>query len=216
MAHFSASALFALIILGCISTGAYSNSFSAVITDQQNRPLADAVVELIPHQPLAETVQTVASVAQRGLMFTPFVTAVPRGSLVDFPNQDKTRHHVYSFSAAKSFEIQLYSGKPEQPVLFDQAGVVALGCNIHDYMQAYIYVGESAYLAVTDDKGMAVFPDIPDGSYQLKLWHPWQNADWVTQNVQIKQGQVMSYQLAITAQEKPKKPKKGFGASYTP
>ena len=84
------------------------------------------------------------------------------------------------------------------------------------YMQAYIYIGDSPFLQVTDGKGLVNFNDIPDGTYQLKLWHPWQNADWVTQNVQIKQGQLMSYQLAITAQEKPKKPKKGFGASYTP
>jgi plastocyanin len=185
------------------------------ITDQQGQPLEDAVVELLDTANKTFSVKK-AEVKQQDLTFIPFVSAYQIGTEVDFPNMDKTRHHVYSFSPAKVFELKLYANKPEAPVLFDQAGIVALGCNIHDYMQAYIYVGQSPFLQVTDAKGLVTFNDVPDGSYQLKLWHPWQNADWVTQQIQIKQGQMMSYQLAITAQEKPKKPKKGFGASYTP
>lgn len=185
------------------------------ITDQQGQPLEDAVVELL--DPANKTFSAKkAEVKQQDLTFIPFVSAYQVGSQVDFPNMDKTRHHVYSFSPAKVFELKLYANKPEAPVLFDQAGIVALGCNIHDYMQAYIYVGQSPFLQVTDAKGLVTFNDAPDGSYQLKLWHPWQDADWATQQVQIKQGQMTSYQLAITAQEKPKKPKKGFGASSTP
>jgi plastocyanin len=201
-------------LLLCFSTVALA-VVQITVTDQQGQPLEDAVVELLDpaNQQFS---QKKAEVKQQDLTFIPFVSAYQTGTAVDFPNMDKTRHHVYSFSPAKVFELKLYANKPEAPVLFDQAGIVALGCNIHDYMQAYIYIGDSPFLQVTDGKGLVNFNDIPDGTYQLKLWHPWQNADWVTQQVQIKQGQVMSYQLAITAQEKPKKPKKGFGASYTP
>lgn len=211
MPNFSASALFALIILCSLSPGAHSHTFSALVSDQQQRPLADAVIELIPHQPLAETVQAAASVAQRGLMFTPFVTAVPRGSLVDFPNQDKTRHHVYSFSAAKSFEIQLYSGKPEQPVLFDQAGIVALGCNIHDYMQAYIYVGDSPLLAVTNSDGQAEFSQLPAGDFSVKIWHPWQLQPFAEQRLTLPGTSHQQFQLAVADNAKPSAPKRGFG-----
>lgn len=185
------------------------------ITDQQGQPLEDAVVELLDPANVKFS-QKKAEIKQQDLTFSPFVSAYQTGTAVDFPNMDKTRHHVYSFSSAKVFELKLYANKPEAPVVFDQAGIIALGCNIHDYMQAYIYVGDSQFLQVTDTKGQTNFADVPDGNYQLKLWHPWQNADWVTQQIQIKQGQMMTYQLAITAQEKPKKPKKGFGASYTP
>lgn len=202
------------ILLLCFSTVVVAQ-VQLTVTDHQGKPLEDAVVELL--NPANKTFsQKKAEVKQQDLTFIPFVSAYQTGTEVDFPNMDKTRHHVYSFSPAKVFELKLYANKPEAPVLFDQAGIVALGCNIHDYMQAYIYVGESPFLQVTDTKGQVTFHDIPDGTYQLKLWHPWQNADWVTQQVEIKQGQMMSYQLAITAQEKPKKPKKGFGASYTP
>lgn len=201
-------------LLFYVSTAAAA-AVQITVTDQQGQFVEDAVVELLDpaNKPFS---QKKAEVKQQDLTFIPFVSAYQMGTAVDFPNMDKTRHHVYSFSAAKVFELKLYANKPEAPVVFDQAGIIALGCNIHDYMQAYIYIGESPFLQVTDSKGQANFTDIPDGSYQLKLWHPWQNADWVTQQVEIKQGQVMSYQLPITAQEKPKKPKKGFGASYTP
>lgn len=185
------------------------------ITDQQGEPLEDAVVELFDTANTKFS-QKKAEVKQQDLTFIPFVSAYQTGTAVDFPNMDKTRHHVYSFSPAKVFELKLYANKPEAPVVFDQAGIIALGCNIHDYMQAYIYVGDSPFLQVTDNKGQASFTNVPDGRYQLKLWHPWQNADWVALPIQVKNGQVMSYQLAITAQEKPKKPKKGFGASYNP
>jgi plastocyanin len=185
------------------------------VTDQQGLPLEDAVVELVDPANIKFS-QKKAEVKQQDLTFIPFVSAYQTGTAVDFPNMDKTRHHVYSFSPAKVFELKLYANKPEAPVVFDQAGIIALGCNIHDYMQAYIYVGDSQFLQVSNSKGQVSFNDLPDGNYQLKLWHPWQNADWVAQQVQIKDGQTHNYQLAITAQEKPKKPKKGFGASYTP
>lgn len=201
-------------LLFCVSAGAVA-AVQITVTDQQGQPLEDAAVELLDTANKT-FLQKKAEVKQQDLTFIPFVSAYQTGTAVDFPNMDKTRHHVYSFSPAKVFELKLYANKPEAPVVFDQAGIIALGCNIHDYMQAYIYVGDSPFLQVTDNKGLVTFNDIPDGTYQLKLWHPWQNADWVTQQVQIKQGQMMSYQLAITVQEKPKKPKKGFGASYTP
>jgi plastocyanin len=206
--------MFSGCLVLCLSSAALA-AVQITITDQQGQPLDDAVVELLDPANIQFS-QKKAEVKQQDLTFIPFVSAYQTGTAVDFPNMDKTRHHVYSFSAAKVFELKLYANKPEAPVVFDQAGIIALGCNIHDYMQAYIYVGDSQFLQVTDTKGQVNFSSVPDGNYQLKLWHPWQNADWVTQQIQIKDGQAMSYQLAITAQEKPKKPKKGFGTSYTP
>lgn len=199
----------AAVFSGLLCSPVVAGSFAVQLTDQQGVPLADAVIEL--YDPASKVRSNVIKeVAQQDLTFRPFVSAVQVGTKVDFPNQDKTRHHVYSFSPAKTFELKLYAGKPEAPLLFDKAGIVALGCNIHDYMQAYIYVGESAYLAVTDDKGMAVFPEVPDGSYQLKLWHPWQDQQVEPLQTTLPQ-QKLQLQLAVTRQAKPSRPKKGFG-----
>lgn len=212
MAKCFATALFALLLLCCINLPVYSNTLSISLLDQHNRPLSDAVVEIVPENVPPDTQRRTASVAQQGLLFTPFVSAIQRGSLVEFPNKDKTRHHVYSFSAAKTFEIQLYSGKPEQPVLFDKAGLVVLGCNIHDYMQAYIYVGDSPLLAVTGTDGTATFSNLPAGKLEIKLWHPWQLQPLAGQIISINSNSSLQYQLPVADNSKPTAPKRGFGS----
>ncbi len=176
-------------------------------------PLEDAVVELISAKAQPDK-PTKLSVAQKDLTFVPFVTAVQKGSAIEFPNQDKTRHHVYSFSPAKVFELKLYAGKPEAPVIFEKVGVVALGCNIHDYMQAYVYVGNSPFLAVTNAKGVATFSELPVGEYQVKLWHPWQQSEPVISKVSIPITSETLLQIDVLRQQKPTKPKKGFGNNY--
>ncbi len=182
------------------------------VLDQQGVALEDAVVEFQLANP--PVISKPTEVAQKELTFVPFVTAVQKGALIEFPNQDKTRHHVYSFSPAKVFELKLYAGKPEAPVLFDKTGIVALGCNIHDYMQAYIYVGDSPYLAVSAADGAASVSALPPGAYQLKVWHPWQQAEQAPQAVQLPVNGVISVTLPVNRQQKPQKPKRGFGNSY--
>ncbi len=105
--------------------------------------------------------------------FTPSVTVVPIGSPVFFPNSDDIRHHVYSFSPAKTFELPPYAGKRSEPLVFDKPGVVALGCNIHDWMVAYIYVADTPYYAKTGKDGRARLENLQPGKYNLFVWHPW-------------------------------------------
>jgi hypothetical protein len=94
------------------------------------------------------------------------------GTAVNFPNSDNIRHHVYSFSPAKKFELPLYSGVPAEPVVFDKAGFVTLGCNIHDWMIAYIAVLPTPYFQVTRQDGRGVLKDLPPGQYNVQVWHP--------------------------------------------
>ncbi|GAB58897.1 MAG TPA: methylamine utilization protein [Rheinheimera sp.] len=204
--------LFSLLIILCgLSPRLAADTLNIKLVTQHNQPLADAVVELVSPAGTALPAGEPASVTQQGLMFHPFVSAVVRGSAVDFPNLDKTRHHVYSFSPAKTFEIELYSGKPEQPVIFDKAGIVALGCNIHDYMQAYIYVGDSPLLAVSNSQGELSFSAVAPGDYQLRLWHPWQLAPAAEQHLTLSGSQQLQFTLAIEHKTKPAAPKRGFG-----
>ena len=89
-----------------------------------------------------------------------------------FPNKDDVRHHVYSFSPAKRFELPLYAGTPAAPVVFDRPGIVAIGCNIHDWMLGYLYVAETPYLARTGADGRARLENLPAGRYVVRVWHP--------------------------------------------
>jgi plastocyanin len=103
--------------------------------------------------------------------FEPDLLVIPIGSTVEFPNSDSVSHQIYSFSPAKRFQLPLYRGKPYPPVHFDQAGVVTLGCNIHDEMLAYLVVTDAAYFGRTDRDG-AFTADVPRGRYKVGIWHP--------------------------------------------
>ncbi|KJS04272.1 MAG: hypothetical protein VR73_14875 [Gammaproteobacteria bacterium BRH_c0] len=135
--------------------------------------MADVVAALLPA--IAQTNpqdSTPAVMDQRDNQFVPHVIAVRTNTLVHFPNSDNIRHHVYSFSPAKRFELRLYHGTTAEPVLFDKPGQVVLGCNIHDSMLAYIYVVDSDYFAVSDPLGKLELQEIPPGEYQLLIQHP--------------------------------------------
>lgn len=109
---------------------------------------------------------------QKNRTFVPHVLPVQVGTAVEFPNSDDVRHQVYSFSEAKKFQLPLYTGTPASPIVFDKAGVVSLGCNIHDRMNAYIVVVDTPYFAVTGRDGRVALPNLGPGRYVVRLWHP--------------------------------------------
>jgi hypothetical protein len=115
-------------------------------------------------------------VSQQNLQFHPFLTIVPVGADVSFPNLDPTKHHVYSFSPAKRFELKLFARDQSRTVRFDRAGVVALGCNIHDAMSAFIVVTDSAWTARTNAQGIAAFGNAPNAPGRVTVWHPFLRA----------------------------------------
>jgi len=109
---------------------------------------------------------------QRNLQFSPELLVVQTGTAVDFPNSDQTRHQVYSFSPAKPFQLALYAGRAHPPVVFNRAGIVTLGCNIHDQMIGYIYVTDSPWFGLTGHDGHFLLRDLPAGDYTVRVWHP--------------------------------------------
>jgi plastocyanin len=145
---------------------------TASVRDQGGRPVAEAVVSAFPEGRAtpAEPVREV--VDQINLEFVPYVKPIVVGSPVYFPNKDNVRHHVYSFSPAKRFELPLYVGTPADPVVFDRPGIVTIGCNIHDWMIGYIYVAETPHMAKTAADGRARLDHLPAGRYDLRVWHP--------------------------------------------
>jgi len=134
-------------------------------------PMAGVVVAVqVNGQPAQASPQTTAQMAQRARRFEPHVLVVQTGTAVSFPNFDTVRHHVYSFSATKTFDIKLYAGTPASPVVFDSAGVATLGCNIHDRMSAHVVVVDTPTFATSDATGTASF-DLPAGEHVLLFWH---------------------------------------------
>lgn len=161
-----------IVGLGALVCALQVAAVSLDVRGEGGRPLAGAAVFLESAQarsqarPLAQ-----AEMGQAGKQFVPQVLVVPVGTAVHFPNRDTVRHHVYSFSPVKKFELKLYIGTPATPVVFDRSGIAVLGCNIHDQMVGWIVVVETPYYAITDAQGRAVI-DAPPGRYRLRSWHP--------------------------------------------
>jgi plastocyanin len=168
-----------LAALAAISTLAFACSASAMnvratVQDDAGKPVKDAVVyatNLDENAPLPHTNRD-AIMDQQNEEFVPYVLPIQAGTTVYFPNKDHIRHHVYSLFKPKKFELMLYKGSPPAPVLFDQPGVVVLGCNIHDWMVAYIFVLETPYFAKTGEDGKAEIQNLPHGAYEVRAWHP--------------------------------------------
>jgi plastocyanin len=147
------------------------------VMDGKGRPVRDAVVTLHPNGSAARPSAVGRfSVSQKDMQFHPFVSVVPVGAKVSFPNLDSSRHHVYSFSPAKKFELKLFARDQSRSVVFDKPGVVALGCNIHDGMTAFIMVTDSRWTAKTGANGIVQFADAPNSPGRVTVWHPYLRA----------------------------------------
>lgn len=169
-----AACLLALALIGGVSGPAAARTLSVHVVGPQGQPLQYAALEIDwPGAPAPRVPAAPLRMAQRDLRFVPHMLVVPVGARVSFPNYDRTRHHVYSFSKAKTFDIKLYVGLPDHPVRFPNPGVVTLGCNIHDQMQAFLIVTRAARTRVTDVHGNVDFPDLPSRTLTLSIWHPW-------------------------------------------
>ena len=152
--------------------------FTVRVIDASGRPVRDAVVGLYPSGNAARATRAGGrfTVSQQNLQFHPFLTVGPAGADVSFPNLDPTKHHVYSFSAAKKFELKLFAKDQSRTVHFAKPGVVALGWNIHDQMSAFIYVADSAWTTRTNAQGVASFSDAPNAPGRVIVWHPYLRA----------------------------------------
>ncbi len=165
------------LIAGLLVPGAaIAAPLTVTVTDSVGKPVRNAVVVAELPGKRAPAIAQGYTMLQKNIAFQPFVLVVPVGGTVVFPNADNTRHQVYSFSATKRFELKLFARDQTRSVLFERAGVVALGCNIHDQMSAFLFITDNAWTARTDERGVAVLPDLPDGSGKIAVWHPYQRA----------------------------------------
>jgi plastocyanin len=145
----------------------------------KGEPIADAVVSLIPLDAAAKAAPArspgaqALEIIQKGQEFSPYVTPLPLGATVSFVNgEEKVDHQVYSLSAAKPFDLKLHHPGVSRPVTFDKSGVIAIGCNIHEWMLAYVVVLDTPWFAKTAAAGEAVVAGVAPGKYRAEIWHP--------------------------------------------
>lgn len=157
-----------------ITTPSLAATADVTVRGVDGKPLANAVVIIdTPRKPAGPVrFPWPYQMVQEDITFSPYVLMVPRGTLVSFPNRDRVRHHVYSASRPKKFDLKLYGRDETRSIAFDKPGAVALGCNIHDAMTAFIYVVDTPLAMKTDAAGHAIIPNVPAGGATLRVWHP--------------------------------------------
>ena len=162
-----------VLLLGltlCITRTAWSAPVSLAIRDSTGAPVPAAVVYLegSVRGPVGQPASAI--IDQRDKVFVPQVTVVQTGTDISFPNSDSVSHHVYSFARPNAFELPLYKGGSRPVIRFDHAGIVTLGCNIHDAMIGYVIVVDTPWFVTASDAGTASFADVPPGAYDVKVW----------------------------------------------
>lgn len=196
--------LVALALTFGLAAQARAGDLEVMVATAAGTPVLDAVVMAVPDAGArAPRIAGPYVMAQKDTQFQPRLLVVPVGAEVSFPNLDPFRHHVYSFSRAKPFELKLYGKDETRSVRFDKAGVVAVGCNIHDQMSAWIRVVDTAWSGRTTLTGRAVLHDLPAGPATIIIWHPQfraANGEMLQRVVVPASGQV---RLAVSGDLKP-------------
>jgi len=163
--------LLATLGVAALASNAAARTVSGQVLGQDGKPIANAVVFVQEPASLPSSAASTAIMDQFNKTFVPEMLPIAVGTQVRFPNRDQIRHHVYSFSRPKRFELPLYKGEDAPPVLFDKPGVVKIGCNIHDWMSAIILVLPNDRFAVTKDDGTFSLPGLDSGQYTITAWH---------------------------------------------
>jgi plastocyanin len=163
------------LLMAMLAQPCFAAAIEVTVVDEHGQPLKDVAVYATPAAAAAASApesRPTAVMDQHDSRFVPHVLVVQTGTEVLFPNHDAVSHHVYSFSPAKTFELGLYKGTAYPPLLFDEPGVVVLGCNIHDSMLGYIKVVDTPHFGLTDEQGRAELEGLPKGDYRVEAWTP--------------------------------------------
>jgi plastocyanin len=153
------------------------------VVSRGGAPVDEAVVYAIPSRPMP-LARRIATMDQINRTFVPHVLPVQAGTWVEFPNSDQVRHQVFSVSPARPFTTPLYIGKPARPIQFPTAGVVGIGCSIHEQMSAYVVVVDTPYFATTT-KGRAALNELAEGEYAVKVWYAGMRGEPKAQTVTV-------------------------------
>lgn len=167
--------LFSSITVWMFLSSAQAVTLTVDVLNESGDEIAVTQVVVALHASEASTLRknnsVVRQIEQTNSQFKPFISAVQVGSSIKFPNRDSFAHHVYSFSEPAKFQSELYSQQESHEIEVSKPGVIVVGCNIHDWMLAYVYVVDTPNFAQPKNNQVQ-FESIEDGEYSVSIWHP--------------------------------------------
>jgi plastocyanin len=207
-----------LLLMLALPRAAGAASLDLKLTETRGGGVPDAVVSLRPAD--GRTMPALdptpgATVRQEKQEFVPYVIAVTAGTTVGLPNDDTVEHHAYSLSPALKFDLPLYKPKMNQSLEFKTPGVVTIGCNIHDWMIAYVVVLDTPWFGTSSAAGSVTIPEVPAGRYTATIWHP-RLAKEVTQEITVTAAAApaQTVLLNLRPDRRIRRPAEGTGGGY--
>ena len=163
---------FAVVVIAGWSITAWAGNISGKVSGMKGRSVVyvDTIAGKTFPAPKEHPVMD-----QKGLLFSPHVMAVQQGTTVEFLNSDNVQHNVFWSAIGNDKKAGHNMGTwpkgEKRPYTFDKPGVVPLLCNVHPEMGGYVVVSPTPYFSETDDAGNYTIKDVPDGSYNVVVWH---------------------------------------------
>jgi plastocyanin len=164
------------------------------------KPATDAVVSI--EDLSKEQIKTAINkpskktIDQRGQKFIPTVVVIRVGETVDFTNNDKSWHNVYSKGGDNDFDLGLYPPGKTRSKKFDKPGVSRILCNAHPDMEAFIVVKDHPFFSSTDSRGNYEIKNVPLGKLRVEIWHP--NLDVRSEPVPlVRDGEVLALNVDL-------------------
>jgi plastocyanin len=111
---------------------------------------------------------------QKNCEYKPHVLVVDHGDAFTVENSDPLFHnvHVYfadnhssAFNIAEPVKGMKVAQKVRKP------GMYLLECDVHPWMNCYVYIAGDGYAAATNASGKYTLSDVPPGKYKLVMWH---------------------------------------------
>ncbi len=161
-----------IIVIVALSVGSWAGDIEGKVSGMKGKSVVyvDAIAGKTFPAPKDHPVMN-----QKGLMFVPHIMAVQQGSTVEFLNSDTVQHNVFWTAIGgdkkAGHNLGTWPKGEKRDFTFEKPGVVPVLCNVHPEMAGYIVVSPTPYFAETDDSGAYKIKDVPDGSYNVSVWH---------------------------------------------
>jgi plastocyanin len=107
---------------------------------------------------------------QKHCEFVPHVLLIQPGAMKVL-NTDLCSHNIHVFSSANR-EVNQISPANATPVELTlmRPDQTMIRCEIHKWMQGYVFVAKNPYAALSGAGGAYTLTDVPPGKYQIKVW----------------------------------------------
>lgn len=108
---------------------------------------------------------------QKGCRFIPHVLVVPKGATVKFLNSDETTHNVHLIALANEASNKTVTAGKSTEEAFTEAEPVKVTCDMHPWMNAWVYVTDATHWTLTDADGNFSLDGLPPGEHEVTFWH---------------------------------------------